>query len=114
MQVLAREMLVPFYTPLVWRGRDSDPRPPAPKADALSTHRVGGNQKHYQLSTNAGQKSIETVFSIAICRQCGVKWQSKTMFLTIFDLCPSIVLAVSIAAFADALSTGESEVKMLK
>ena len=36
-------------------------------------HRVGGNRKRYQKSTNADQKSIETVFSIAICRQCGDK-----------------------------------------
>ena len=31
-------------------------------------------------------KSIETVISIAICRQPGDKWQSKTLLLTIFDL----------------------------
>ena len=55
--------------------------------------------KLYQQSTNADQKSIETVFSIAICRQCGDKWQSKTLFLTIFDLRSSIVLASSIAAY---------------
>ena len=44
------------------------------------THRVGGNRKHYQQSTNAEQKSIETVFSIATCRQWGDKRQSKTLF----------------------------------
>ena len=43
-------------------------------------HRVGGNRKRYQQSTNADQKSIETVFSIAICRPIGDKWQSKTLF----------------------------------
>ena len=31
-------------------------------------------------------KSIETVFLIAICPQIGDKWQSKTLFLSIFDL----------------------------
>ena len=31
--------------------------------------------------TNMDQKSLETVFLIAICRQSGNKWQSKTMFL---------------------------------
>ena len=46
-----------------------------------------------------GSKSIETVFSIAICRQCGDKWQSKTLFLTIFGLRSSIVLTFSIAAY---------------
>ena len=63
------------------------------------SHRVGGNRKRYQQSTNADQKSIETVFSIPICRQCGDKWQSKTLFLLSFDLRSSIVLAFSIAAY---------------
>ena len=64
-----------------------------------SSHRVGGNRKCYQQSANVDQKSIETMFSIAICRQCGDKWQSKTQFLTIFYLHSSIVLAFSIAAY---------------
>ena len=38
------------------------------------SHRVGGNRKRYQQLTNADQKSIETVLSIAICRQLGDKW----------------------------------------
>ena len=46
-------------------------------------HRVGGNRKRNQQSTNADQKSIETVFLIAICRQWGDKWQSKTLFLLV-------------------------------
>ena len=29
--------------------------------------------------THADQKSLETVFSITICRQFGDKWQSKTV-----------------------------------
>ena len=34
----ARELLVPFFTPLVMvRPRDSNPQSPAPKADALPT-----------------------------------------------------------------------------
>ena len=37
------------------------------------------------LSRNIDQKSIETVFSIDICRPTGDKWQSKTLFLSIFD-----------------------------
>ena len=32
------------------------------------SHRVGGNRKRSSQSTHAGQKSIETVFSIVICR----------------------------------------------
>ena len=43
------------------------------------------------LSRNEDQKSIETVFSIAIRRQLGNKWQSKTLFLSIFDPHSSIV-----------------------
>ena len=53
-----------------------------------------------QLKTNVDQKSIETVFLIAICCQWGDKWQLKTLFLLIFDLRSSIVLAFSIAAYA--------------
>ena len=43
------------------------------------------------LSRNVDQKSIEAVFSIANCRPSGDKWQSKTPFLSIFDLCSSIL-----------------------
>ena len=63
------------------------------------SHRVGRYRKRYRQSTNADQKSIETMFSIAICRQCGDKWQSKALFLLFFDLRSSIVLAFSIAAY---------------
>ena len=42
-------------------------------------------------TTNVDQKSLEIVFSIAICRQSVDKCQSKTLFLTIFDLRSSIV-----------------------
>ena len=67
--------------------------------ELLVSHRVGGNRKRNQQSTKADQKSIEAVFSIAICRQEGDKWQSKMLFLSIFDLLSSIELAFSIAAF---------------
>ena len=43
------------------------------------------------LSRNVDQKSIETVFSIGICCPTGDKWQSKTLFLSIFDPPSSIV-----------------------
>ena len=43
------------------------------------------------LSTNVDQKSLETEFLIAICRPTGDKWQSKTLFLSIFDPRSSIV-----------------------
>ena len=64
----------------------------------LFSHRVGGNRKRYQQSTNTDQKSIETVFSSPIYRQCGDKWQSKILFIMIFDLRSSIVLAFLLAA----------------
>ena len=47
--------------------------------------------KTSMLSTNVDQKSLETEFSIGICRPTGDKWQSKTLFLAIFDPGSSIV-----------------------
>ena len=52
------------------------------------SHRIGGNRKRYQQSTNSDQKSIETAFSIAICRQWGDKRQSKTLFILIIIYIP--------------------------
>ena len=46
------------------------------------------------LSTNVDQKSLETEFSIAICRPTGDKWQSKPLFLAIFDPRLSILKSV--------------------
>ena len=46
------------------------------------------------LSTNVGKKSLETEFLIAICRPTGDKWQSKTLFLVIFDPRSLIVKSV--------------------
>ena len=43
------------------------------------------------LLRNIDQKSLETEFSIAICRHTGDKWQWKTLFLSIFDPRSSIV-----------------------
>ena len=70
-----------------------------------SMQKVKGNHVHTGeaaitliLSTNTDQKSLETVFSIAICRQFGDKWQLKTQLLTIFYLCLSIVLTFLIVA----------------
>ena len=54
--------------------------------------RIGGNQKRYNsLSKILDKKYLDAVFLIAICRQSGDKWQSKTLFLTIFDPLSSIV-----------------------
>ena len=51
----------------------------------------GKRSKAPILSRNVDQKSIETVFSIVICRPSSDKWQSKTLFLSIFDPHSSIV-----------------------
>ena len=63
------------------------------------SYRTGGNRKRSEQSMNAVHKSLETVFSIAICRQSGGEWQSKTLLLMILDLRSSIVLTFSIAAY---------------
>ena len=56
------------------------------------TYRTGGNRIRSEQSMNADHKSLETVFSIANCRQSGDKRQWKTLFRTILDLRSSIVL----------------------
>ena len=43
------------------------------------------------LSTDVDKKLLETEFLIAICRQTGDKWQSKALFLALFDRCSLIV-----------------------
>ena len=50
--------------------------------------------KMFTLSMNVDKKSLETEFSIAICRPTSDKWQSKTLFLAIFDLRSLIVKSV--------------------
>ena len=46
------------------------------------------------LSTSVDKKSLDTEFLIAICPLTGDKWQSKTLFLAIFDPCSSIVKSI--------------------
>ena len=46
------------------------------------------------LSMNVDQKWLETEFLIAICRPTGNKFQSKTLFLAIFDPLSSIMKSV--------------------
>ena len=76
-------------------------------ASALGSIEVeveGGNRKRSEQSMNADHKSLETVFSIAICCQSDDKRQSKIMFLTILDLCSSIVrITFSIAPYLKCL-----------
>ena len=44
-------------------------------------------------------KTLETVFLIAICCQSGDKWQLKTLFLIILDLCSLILSKFSFDAY---------------
>ena len=62
------------------------------------SYRTGGNRKRSQQSMNVYHRLLETVFSIAICRQSCDKWQAKALFLAILDPHPSIYLTFSIAA----------------
>ena len=50
-------------------------------------------------STNVDKKLLETEFLIVICRHTGDKWQSKTLFLAIFDPHSLIGKSVLIAAY---------------
>ena len=60
----------------------------------------GGRQlKTIILPMNVDRKLLETEFSIAICRPTGDKWQSKTLFLMIFEPLFSFVKSVLIAAY---------------
>ena len=70
-----------------------------PKSGPTKSHRICDDRKSYQQLRNADQKLIETVFLIAICRQWGDKWQSKTLLLLIFYQHSSIVLTISIAPY---------------
>ena len=61
----------------------------------VTPHRIGGNRKCLNiLSTNKDKKSIETEFLIAICHLTGDQWQSKSLFLEIFDPRSSIAKSV--------------------
>ena len=50
--------------------------------------------KTFILSMKQRSNSLETEFTIAICRPTGDKWQSKILFLAIFDPRSSIVRSV--------------------
>ena len=53
------------------------------------------------LSTSVDRKSLETGLSIAICRLTGDKWQSKTLFIAIYDPRLSIVKSVFYCRLSD-------------
>ena len=53
MQASARELLVAFFTSLVWCGGDSNPRPPAPKVDTLPTEL--SRRSIFDISVNTDQ-----------------------------------------------------------
>ena len=64
---------------------------------------TGGNRKRSEQSMTADHRSLETVFSIAICRQSGDKRQSKALFLAILDPRSSIALTFTIASYLKCL-----------
>ena len=51
------------------------------------------------LSMNLDKTSLETEFLIAICRQSGDKWQSKTLFLEIYIHVRRLLRVLSIATY---------------
>ena len=51
---------------------------------------------------NVDQKSLETEYSFAICRPTGDKWQTKTLFLAIFD--PRSQFLIRVRRFLRAFS----------
>ena len=68
------------------------------------SYRTGSNQKRSEQSMNTVHSGLlETVFSIAICRQSGDKRQSKALFLAILDPRLSIALTFSIASYLNCL-----------
>ena len=62
-------------------------------------------------STNVNQKSLETEFLIVICRLTGDKWQSKTLFLAIFDLCLLIVKSIFVCRLPSVGIMGTKQVQ---
>ena len=67
------------------------------------SYRTGGNRKRSEQSMTADHRSLETVFSIAICRQSDDKRQSKALFLAILDPRSSIAITFSIASYQKCL-----------
>ena len=57
----------------------------------MVSHRIGGNQTHSLKIDEQGSKNARNSFF-----QWGDKRQSKTLFLTIFDLRSSIVLYINV------------------
>ena len=87
-----------------------------PAKERDNSHRKGGNRKRSEQSTYANKNcqiqcfrllfaaSLETMFSIAICRQSGDKLQSKSLLLANFDLRSSIVLTFPIVLLSNRSS----------
>ena len=70
--------------------------------DSIKDRYTPGKRQSKTLLTideHGSKIALETVFLIAICGQSGDKWQSKTLFLTIFDLHSSIVMTFLTAAY---------------
>ena len=69
------------------------------------SYRTGGNRKRSEQSMNAVHKSLETVFTIAICRQSGDKRQTAIKNSVFNDFRSMFVdsINVSIAAYLKCL-----------
>ena len=73
------------------------------------SHRIGGQSKKLILSRNVDKESLETEFLIAFCRPTGNKWQLKTLFLVIFDLCSLIVKSIFDCCLSGVLFQASSQ-----
>ena len=69
------------FQDLLQQACEYDLEMPQLQSSRPTPNRIGGKQKRPQQSTSADHKLLEAVFLIAICRQTGDKWQSKTLFL---------------------------------
>ena len=75
---------VPFFTPLVWHGRDLNPQPPAPEADALPFALLGPSISMVYLGTHFRFRPSFLNF----CIRPSVSMNSCTLPLSPFD--PSV------------------------
>ena len=71
MRASARELLVPFLTPLVWRDRGANPRPTAPEAHALTTRLSGPRQDLFWVGKTYNNKhKLQSAFEPTIWKTC--------------------------------------------
>ena len=69
--IISQKYYFPFFEDRFCLSKQCRPRPDETLHNAAFHH--------------VDQKSLETEFSIAICRPTGAKWQSKILFIATFD-----------------------------